>query len=181
MKKLLATMATAAILTVSAGTVSAASFNDVPPGHWATAQVNFVADEGILVGYGDDSFRGDNEISRGELMGAADALSKKFMSDSNVGNEYLQKWILTGQDGKATRYDVAEILAAVYREVYDINDADITESANDVDSEHKADVDLVLSMGIMESYGDGSFRGDKTMTRYEAAIILSKFYNKLAD
>lgn len=181
MKKFLATMATAAILTVSTGTVSAASFNDVPSEHWAAAQVNFVADEGILGGYGDDSFRGDKEITRSEIAGAASALLRKFAPESNVGNEFMQKWVFSGQDGIATRYDVAEILAAVYREVYDVNDADITESANDVNPDQKDNVDLVLSMEIMSGYGDGSFRGDKTLTRYEAAGILNTLYNKLAE
>lgn len=33
-------------------------FRDVPPGHWAAKSVQQLKDEGILVGYPDERFRG---------------------------------------------------------------------------------------------------------------------------
>ena len=35
-------------------------------------------------------------------------------------------------------------------------------------------VKMLATMGINEGYGDGTFRGDRSITRYEAAMMLAK-------
>ena len=43
------------------------SFSDVPKNHWAYKFVKTVADNGIMKGYGNDTFNGDKNINRFEL------------------------------------------------------------------------------------------------------------------
>jgi N-acetylmuramoyl-L-alanine amidase len=44
-----------------------ALFRDVPPGHWAEAYIAAVRNSGIMVGYGDGTFRPDRPVTRAEL------------------------------------------------------------------------------------------------------------------
>jgi len=41
-------------------------------------------------------------------------------------------------------------------------------------------VNKLVAAGVVDGYGDGTFRGDKTMTRYEMAQIVAKAMNKVS-
>lgn len=47
----------------------------------------------------------------------------------------------------------------------------------DIPSDHWAlpSVERLVSMGVIDGYEDGTFRGRKTVTRYELALYLSNF------
>jgi N-acetyl-anhydromuramyl-L-alanine amidase AmpD len=49
------------------GIPSEGPFHDVPPSHWAVEAVQFVKDNGLMVGYPDGEFKGDNAVTRYEL------------------------------------------------------------------------------------------------------------------
>ncbi len=59
--------------TAGAGS-SAADFKDVPKNHWAAASVSALADAGIVRGYPDGTFKGDQPVTRYELAVALDGL-----------------------------------------------------------------------------------------------------------
>lgn len=69
MKKSLASALTAAFMVGAASTAFAAAnpFADVPADHWAYEAVAQLAAEGIIEGYGDGSYRGQQEITRFEM------------------------------------------------------------------------------------------------------------------
>ncbi len=57
-------------------------FGDVPQNHWAYQRVGIVAEEGIMEGFSDGTFRGDKAITRGEIAILLDKmLSRKGLSD----------------------------------------------------------------------------------------------------
>ena len=59
---------TTAILLGTMNFASAAdSFSDVPRGHWAYDAVEQLAEKGIISGYGDSTFRGNNTVTRYEM------------------------------------------------------------------------------------------------------------------
>ncbi|MBR1645294.1 MAG: S-layer homology domain-containing protein [Selenomonadaceae bacterium] len=67
-KSLSAFLATAFVLGTSATTFAAANpFSDVPAGHWAYQSVAKLAQAGVIEGYGDNTFRGDRNITRYEM------------------------------------------------------------------------------------------------------------------
>ena len=69
MKKTFVSTCAAALLAVSASTAFAAAnpFEDVPAEHWAYDAVAQLAADGVIEGYGDGSYRGDQEITRYEM------------------------------------------------------------------------------------------------------------------
>jgi hypothetical protein len=69
MKKTLASVLTTAMVVGAASTTFAAAnpFSDVPAGHWAYDAVTQLAADGVIEGYGDGTFRGDQSITRYEM------------------------------------------------------------------------------------------------------------------
>ena len=66
MKKSLV-LAMAMALGVSATAFAANPFSDVPAGHWSYASVSKLAAAGIVDGYPDGTFKGDNLMTRYEM------------------------------------------------------------------------------------------------------------------
>ena len=69
MKKSLVSALTTALVVGAASTTFAAAnpFSDVPADHWAYDAVAQLAAEGVIEGYGDASYRGEQEITRFEM------------------------------------------------------------------------------------------------------------------
>ncbi len=69
MKKSLVSALTTALVVGAASTTFAAAnpFSDVPADHWAYDAVAKLAAEGVVEGYGDGSYRGQQEITRYEM------------------------------------------------------------------------------------------------------------------
>ena len=70
MKKTLVSALTTALVVGAASTTFAAAnpFSDVPADHWAYDAVAQLAQDGVINGYGDGSFRADDEINRAEVV-----------------------------------------------------------------------------------------------------------------
>ena len=68
MRKIFSAMAAAFVVGATSTTFAAANpFSDVPAGHWAYQSVAKLAQQGIIEGYGDNTFRGDRNITRYEM------------------------------------------------------------------------------------------------------------------
>jgi len=52
------------LAALSLSVASAAKFSDVPPGHWAEEAVYKLADEGIILGFPDGTYRGNEFLTR---------------------------------------------------------------------------------------------------------------------
>lgn len=199
-KNFLVSLIVAGILGSNAAVFSAANpFVDLPSGHWAYNAVVSLTSKNIFTGYGDATFRGDRNITRYE---AATILSKLLDPDAmksgsgqklkftdvpenhwayNYVNFTTKKGINKGYDDNTfrgdryiTRYEMAHMIA----NVLELN-TEPNKEANpfsDVASNHWA-INSVINLafkGIIEGYGDGTFKGDKNITRYEAAHMVAK-------
>ena len=131
-----------ALLMVFPSVTFAATFKDVPEGHWAYNSVEGLARQGII--------KADTQ--------------KNFNGNSN-----------------ATRYDLAIMLGGL------VNKSGKNISAQnpftDVPKNHPAynAVGTLATLKIMEGYGDGTFKGDKQLTRFELALLLTEFLNKTSN
>ena len=69
MKKALVSALTTALVVGAASTTFAAAnpFEDVPADHWAYDAIAQLAADGVIEGYGDGTYRGDQEITRYEM------------------------------------------------------------------------------------------------------------------
>ncbi|UZD42663.1 S-layer homology domain-containing protein [Selenomonas sputigena] len=83
MKKTLTAALTTALVVGAASTTFAAAnpFSDVPADHWAYDAVAQLADDGIIEGYGDGTYRGQNEITRYEM---AQMVAKAMAKEDQV-------------------------------------------------------------------------------------------------
>ena len=67
-KKLVSALTTALVIGAASTTFAAANpFSDVPADHWAYDAVAQLAKDGVIEGYGDGTYRGDQEITRYEM------------------------------------------------------------------------------------------------------------------
>ncbi len=86
MKKTLVSAITTALVVGAASTTFAAAnpFSDVPADSWAYDAVTKLAKDGVVNGYGDGTFRGDNTITRYEMAQiVAKAMAKTDVSASD--------------------------------------------------------------------------------------------------
>jgi len=70
MKKKLATALAGYIMVSGAASIAFAAanpFEDVPADHWAYDAIAQLAADGVIEGYGDGTYRGDQEITRYEM------------------------------------------------------------------------------------------------------------------
>ena len=199
-KRLITTLLAVWIVVGATSTTFAAvkSFSDVPLGHWAYQSVTALAAKGIINGYGNGTFRGDRTITRYE---AATMIAKFMKPRSNNIDDGLSfsdvpknHWafesvksasgigIIKGYDDKTfrgdkyiTRYEMAQMLSNVVKlslGEYNGNG----EPFPDMQKNHWARnaVVVLAAKGIIEGYTDGTFRGDRNITRYEASIMIAK-------
>ena len=96
MKKTLTAALTTALVVGAASTTFAAAnpFSDVPADHWAYDAVAQLADDGVIEGYGDGTYRGQNEITRYEMAQmVAKAMAKdrqnRYATASEFKNDLL--------------------------------------------------------------------------------------------
>ena len=81
-KSLTAALTTALVVGAASTTLAAANpFSDVPADHWAYDAVAQLADDGVIEGYGDDTYRGQNEITRYEM---AQMVAKAMAKEDQV-------------------------------------------------------------------------------------------------
>jgi hypothetical protein len=83
MKKTLITAITTALVVGAASTTFAAAnpFSDVPSDHWSYDAVSQLAKDGVIDGYGDGTYRGDQKITRYEMAQmVAKAMAKTDVS-----------------------------------------------------------------------------------------------------
>lgn len=83
MKKTLVSALTTALVVGAASTTFAAAnpFSDVPADHWAYDAVAQLAQDGVVEGYGDGTYRGDRNITRYEMAQmVAKAMAKTDVS-----------------------------------------------------------------------------------------------------
>ena len=185
----------AVIMTVGAFgaiTVSAADFSDVN-GHWAEAGINKWSDRGVLSGYGDGTFKPDNNITRAELAkvivsvkGVNDIVENVF-SDVNEGEWYYEPvskaaaaGYVTGDADGAFRpndYITREEAAAVLARAYNISGSGSIGEFSDAMSVSDwavAYVSGLLEGGVITGYEDGTFRPKDNITRAEVVVMLDR-------
>ena len=184
MKKTLAVALTAAfVFGASVTTFAASSFSDVPATHWAYSAVRELSEAEIIPPSADGKFYGSRNITRFEMAQMATNLLKYYSpSLTKDADEILEDASRNGNK-EITRYETAAMLADVYKKIHKGNLPTASKSFTDIPDNHwaKNSVDLMAAAKLMEGYVDDSFRGDNTMNRFEAAILIDKMYRGLSQ
>jgi len=120
------------LAALSLSVASAAKFSDVPPGHWAEEAVYKLADEGIILGFPDGTYRGNEFLTRYQAALLIYRLLERLRAEFKAGvdeetlaalrnavQELAAELASLGvrvsalEDNAATKGDVARLQAAI--------------------------------------------------------------------
>ncbi len=174
-------------------------FSDVPTSHWAFEYIAELVNDNVLSGYPDGQFRPENNVSRAEfakIMISASGVKVEPALYSSFSDVYTTDWycpyiesaktFLTGYqyDGNAMylpnkmaiREDIA--IALVKLKGYDISVADLGmlqamfKDYDSISETAKRYVAVAVQRGLVSGYTDGTFKGQQSITRAEAATLI---------
>ena len=183
------------------------TFWDVSKDHWAFSYIGELVDKGVLAGYENGSFRPENTVTRAEwakIMVLAAGLpvndNNVYFTDMqghwanmyvNTARDYLSAYTdgTYKPDQAAVREDVT--VSMVRLKGYDTSNVDYSylnqfSDTVSISNSLKAYVAVAVEKGLIDGFEDGTFRGQNTLTRAEAAALLWRAFqygsdNKLAD
>ncbi len=160
-----------------------------------------------IVGYDDGTFKPDSDMSRAEAAAIfarliaeakgetvsgkssfADVSSKEWYS-SYIG--YLEKYnVISGYndgtfkpDASVTRAEFVSMAVRYYGLFNEVKTVANTTKYTDVDSSYWAikDISYAKSIGWLNGYADGTFKGDNNITRAEVVTVVNRATNRTAD
>jgi len=124
---------------------AATQFEDVKVGVWYTGSVAWAAENKIVEGYEDGSFRPGNNVTRREMAAIMERYINWRMAETGDA-------AVPGEDD-VTFVDQAEIDSAAWA---------------------KAAVETCVAYGLLKGYPDGTFGGKRTSTRAEVAAVIER-------
>jgi|GEM_PF-5384703 len=206
MKKLIASVVTIALLlTTLVGFAKdyPQKFYDVPKDHWAFEYIAELADRGAINGYEDGSFRPNGTVTRAEwakimMVSANRPLGGDNAAFADMNGHWANPYVNAAQDymtayegGAAFRPDIAALredvtVALVKLKGYNADNADFSYIAGFTDQDSispsvKKYVAVAVEKGLINGFDDGTFRGQDTLTRAEAATLLWRAFQKGND
>ena len=174
-------------------------FSDVPQSHWAFGYIAELVNDNVLSGYPDGKFYPSNNVTRAEfakIMISASGVKVNPATSTSFSDVAVTDWycpyiesakeFLTGYNYSgsamylpnkaAIREDIA--VALVKLKGYDVSVADlgmIQTMFSDYDSiseTAKRYVAVAVARGLVSGYDDGTFKGQQSITRAEAATLI---------
>lgn len=187
---LLAFVLALGIVPTSALAYSTPDFSDVPSNHWAYEAVMKMADAGVIKGTGNGQFSPDMKLSAEMfvvLVGRVVFPEVKAEGADWSGpyvTEAKAKGLLTGTNvtdatikGDISRYDMAVILAKCV-DLLKVNatkaDASKVTDYGEVPTKYVDAVLMAYGSGLIRGDQNGSFNGQNSMTRQEAATVMDR-------
>ena len=168
-------------------------FSDVNSSYWAYEFIESLSSKGIINGYGDGTFKPENNITRAEFtkmvvevaglstgstssnfvdVTANDWYAPYVVAASNAGivNGEAADWF--NANGNITREDICTILGRAFPSIFN-GTGDLTFSDASSISSYAVDyVKALVAAGIVNGYEDGTFRPQNNAARSEAAKML---------
>lgn len=178
-------------------------FSDVPESYWAFNYISEMAERGVLSGYPDGKFYPDSQVTRAEfakIMTTAAGLSvtqptAQLFADVQISQwyapyvhtakEYLSAYSQGGAsyylpNTPALREDIA--VALVKLKGYSTTGADLSmlermfADDQSISDNAKIYIATAIENGLISGYNDGTFKGQNSITRAEAATLLWRAY-----
>ena len=196
------------VVAQAASTPSVPTLHDVPDTHWAHGAVVGSIAGGLMTGYPDGSFRGEESLTRYEMamiaqrvlakLGDSAVMIASAHADTGNGNgdspqptpaarelvkELADELQAAGADQGEVRAAVNLLADAVAEGTVVAMGSAQTAEFVDVPPEHwaSAAVKAVAAQGLMDGYPDRTFRGDQPLRRYEIAVVLQRLLTKMAS
>ncbi len=183
------------ILIVGVGSVRASGidFKDIS-GHWARDIIISAANQGIITGYTDGTFKPDNMISVKEALALVGryAISNQELVNNQLADYKIEpdskNWgfmevnfamdrmpmnIFEGSESSRaiTREETAYIISNLFKGIEGTEKVQISDINN---SKFQAEVQNLVAGGIISGFPDGSFKPKLQITRAELTSLLFK-------
>ena len=157
-------------------------FDDVPESHWSYAYVENLVNAGIIVVPDNKMFYGEQNITRADMAQWTANLLLKLSPNSTADAKRITDEAASDGGKAIDRYEIAVMVADVYQKLHKGDLPAATKNFKDVPADHWASesVNLLTAEDFMEGYSNGTFRGERNMTRYEAAGLIGKVYRRLS-
>lgn len=159
-------------------TISYAGFNDIS-GHWCEAEINDFYESGYVVGYSDDKFRPDNEITRAEFCKIINSYmgfetSGEWQSE-NMNVARSKGYLVTGESTETISREEAFVAIAKVMKLdnieYELNFID----SGEISVWAVPAVKSLTFMEYIEGYENSELRPKNNITRAEVVKVLYEF------
>ncbi|MFB9279073.1 S-layer homology domain-containing protein [Cohnella cellulosilytica] len=177
---------------------SAAGLTQVAGGHWAERQLDDWLQKGLLQGYGDESLKPDQPVTRAEFIaltnrafGFVEASDAPFadLAASHWAYEEIRRAVkagyirgnpdnTVGADRAVTRAEAAVVASRLL--AWPERDGDAAGEYADREvwpSWARGAINAAVAEGVMRGYADKRFRPYWPITRAEAVVVLSRALN----
>lgn len=175
-----------------------ASFSDVAQEHWAYQYISELSEKKVINGYPDGTFKPSGTITRGEFIKLVMSSCLPTWLDLNELERNMDHWAAgyisiaetygVIQENSITKDNVDQPITRIEM-VKMISMADIIMKEHQQDFSSKGDFTDTLALnvqdlyllrhaynrGLVSGYPDGTFGGEKSMTRAEAATMIWRF------
>lgn len=187
-------MAVAIIAGTASPSGAAATYSDVPFDHPFSEEIEWTADQGLMTGFSDGTFRPSRAITRAAITAILYRLAGEpaftppseptFSDVAPTSPFFLQiEWVadegvLNGFGDGTYRPDKplsrVALAALAYRASGDSYTPPGTATFNDVavGSQFFTEVEWIADLGVLQGWPDGSFRPSRSLTRQALAAIL---------
>lgn len=144
----------------------APSFGDVPPMHWAAAEIATAKEYGLIGGYQDGSFRPDAQVKRSEMSKMlAGALPQQVTLSAQIPSAAVQ---VASNDNVAAQADLMP-------QATDGTGSAAEQVFRDIANHWAQPYILTLAMnGITGGYSDGTYRPEARTTRGEMSAFIAR-------
>ncbi|AFV22045.1 MULTISPECIES: S-layer homology domain-containing protein [Bacillus] len=169
-------------------------FNDVPSGHWSEGAISYLADNGIVYGYGNGVYGFGDNVTRGQV---ASIMTRYFKLQDNGSqntsftdiqnhpfedniNAVIQAGIMKGDgtdkfrpDATLTRYEMSSVLQHAFDLAVKGN-----MKFNDIPNGHwaKEAIQALYTNGVTNGVGQNQYGGQYDVTREQFAKFM---YNSI--
>ncbi len=193
MKRLISVVMAVLLVSINA---SAASFLDVPESHWAHAIINELADSGVINGVTNETYEPESPLTRAQFVKLIVCALEDYDSSvayapvfsDTTADDWYTPYVACGvQSGVITRdtdlFRPDEPITRGEAAIWMINGMGVSSDAtcpfSDVtDAKQKVAVGTAAEYGLINGYEDGTFKPDNTLTRAEAAALISRMMQK---
>lgn len=162
--------------------------------HWAEPSIKYLIDKKIMSGYGDDTFKPDNMITRAEFLKIVNNVYENQKSKEIDFKDVKEKDWFYKDIGKAvgagyiegytdntvkpnepiTRQEASKIIVKASRlEKLTVNKKVDFKDKDTISDWALVYVDIMVEKGYIKGYEDNTFRPNRNLSRGEAAKILS--------
>ena len=191
MKKFICTAAALLVLSCAA----CAAFTDVPQSHWAYQYITRMADQGIIQGRSTELFVPQDELTRAEFLALIVRVKKPELAqasaetastetawwkpyyDAAIQAELLRQgeWAAnqTVMSASIPRAEMARLIArcvSLNQRCSEFSDTD----SDTLAYEDSQAIQNCAGAGLLQGYPDGTFRPMHSLTRAEAAAVLTR-------